>query len=465
MKSGLRRLKNAVAGPPVSFAPYGSRSNVFNLTGGTSSFSTYLRQYKANSTVFSIVSLLQSSAAGPTWHLYKKQPRDGRTRYTTTDQGSDQRTEVVKHAALSLWNSPNSFMSGFEFRERCNQHEELTGETWWVLDRESVTFPTSMWPIRPDRIEPITDPDSYLLGYVYTSPTGEQVPLEITDVISEMLPDPEDIYRGCGPVASLLPNVQQMRYATEYQRNLFLNSAEPRGVISVPNKLRDNEFKELIARWREGHLGYTRAGRVGVLENGATWTDSHINNRDLEYGTLRTNAREEIREAWRIHGAMIGLSDNINRANAETAKEMFNDDLLVPRLDRRRDTLNFKYLVLFGDDTVEFDYEPPVALDRETDNAELTAKANAVKTLVDAGFDPEEVCETVGLPYMSFVGLTAPSVPASPAEPAPVLPALPASTDDDNDSDDEDDDATIGNYLKHLMGINGHEFQHEGSRR
>jgi phage portal protein BeeE len=303
-------------------------------------------------------------------------------------------------------------------------------------------------------MEPITDPDSFLLGYVYTSPTGEQVPLELDDMISEMTPDPEDVYRGCGPIAPLLPNVQQIRYATEYQRNMFVNGAEPSGIIKAPTKVNDRDWKDFITRWRESHQGWSRAGRVGVLELGWDYVPNQINNRDLEYGTLRQNAREEIREAWRIHGAMLGLSDNINRANAETAKEMFNDDLLVPRLDRRRDTLNFKLLPMYGDDTVEFDYEPPVALDRETDNAELTAKANAAKTLVDAGYDPEQVCEEVGLPYMDFVGVVG-TAPVSPAEAAPTLPTL-------QQTDDEDDTMT-SNYLQHLIGINGHEF--ERSRR
>jgi phage portal protein BeeE len=345
-------------------------------------------------------------------------------------------------------------MSGFEFREGINQHMELTGETWWVLDREMVSFPTSMWYVRPDRMQPVPDPDDYLVGYIYTGPNGEQVPLTLDEVIQEKMPDPEDPYRGCGPIAPLLPNVQQIRYATEYQRNLFLNGAEPSGLITVPNKLRDPEFKELINRWRESHLGYTRAGRVGVLENGNTYTPNQINNRDLEYGSLRQNAREEIREAWRIHGASLGLSDNINRANAQTAKEMFNDDTLIPRLDRRRDTLNFKLLPMYGDDTVEFDYEPPVALDREEDNAELTAKANAAKTLVDAGYDPEQVCESVGLPYMDFLGVAG-TAPAAPPEPVPPLPSAAPAPEGAEQSDDD----VIGNYMKHLIGINGKEFK------
>src|SRR5271170_5993274 len=180
MKSGLRRFRNAVSGstPPISFSMRtDGRNNIFNLLGGTANYDTYLKQYKINGTVFAIVSLLQGSSAAPAWHMYKKVAQDGRVRYTTGDKGSDQRTEVMQHAAIQLWNKPNAFMSGFEFREGSNQHFELTGETYWVVEREVATFPTSLWYVTPSRMEPVRDPDKYLLGYIYTGPSGEQVPL------------------------------------------------------------------------------------------------------------------------------------------------------------------------------------------------------------------------------------------------------------------------------------------------
>ena len=144
MRSGLRRaLRNQGAGPPVPMSSYGyKRGLMFDLGASRQSREQQLRAYRRSGTVFSIVSLLQSAPAGPPWHLYKKQPVDGRRRYTTADKGSDQRVEVVSHAALSLWSKPNDFHSAFEFREGSNQHLELCGETFWVLNSEGTTFPT-----------------------------------------------------------------------------------------------------------------------------------------------------------------------------------------------------------------------------------------------------------------------------------------------------------------------------------
>ncbi len=461
MKSGLRRLRNQMSAPPVPLAPYGyRRGNMFDLGTGRASREQQMRAYGMSGTVFSIVSLLQQAAAFPNWHLYKKQPRDGRRRYSTGDVGDDQRTEVIQHPALSLWAKPNDFHSGFEFREGCNQHQELTGETFWVTNRENALgMPTSLWYVRPDRMEPVPSPEDYLVGWIYNGPNGEQVPLQLDEVILEKLPDPLDTFRGAGPVSSIMANIQQQRYATEYQRNLFLNGADPGGVVQVPNKMTDPEFDEFVDRWRESHQGVARAGRIGVLENGATWMPSGQTNKDLEYGNLRLANRDEIREAWRMHKSMLGTVEDVNRANAQTAEESFSAWMEIPRLERRKDTLNCKLLPMFGEgqsDTYEFDYDDPSPVNQEAANAELLVKAQAAQALISAGFEPSDVLEAVGLPDMD-VAEKATQAPALPPGWVPEAPALPSA------APQQDDGETVANYLKHLAGLNGHNYA--GSRR
>lgn len=411
-------------GPPVPLTSRNRRRGMmFDLGSGRANRETHMRAYTRSGTVFSIVSLLQQAPASIRWHLYAKAPADGRRRYAPHgDEGSDQRREVTRHAALTLWDKPNEFHSRFEFNEGSNQHLELTGETFWVLNRELTTFPTAMWYVRPDRMEPVPDPDDYLAGWLYNGPSGEQVPLKLDEVILEKLPDPLDPFRGTGPVSAVLDNIQQQDYATQYQRNLFLNGADPGGIITVPAKMSDPDFDQLVERWREMHQGIARAGRVGVLENGATWSTEGQTNKDLEYGNLRLANRDELREAWRIHKAMLGTSDDVNRANAETAEEIFGHWQTVPRLERRRDTLNHKLLPMFGpgeEDRHEFDFDNPVPESREQANAEMVAKAAAAQTLIAAGFDPAAVLEWAGLPDMPW---KPPAVPPQPDDQATVNP-------------------------------------------
>jgi hypothetical protein len=346
-------------------------------------------------------------------------------------------------------------------------------------------------------MEPVPDPDNFLVGWIYRGPNGEDVPLRADEVILEKRPNPLDPYRGAGPVASIMPNIQQQRYATEYQRNLFLNGADPGGVITVPNRLTEPQFDELVDRWREAHRGVARAGQVGVLEDGATWAPNAHTNKDMEYGQLRLANRDELREAWRIHKAMMGTSDDVNRANSQTAQEVFVAWQVLPRLNRRRDTLNNKLLPLFGnaDKTVEFDYEDPSPENAETAALELKEKAQAAQALVNAGYDPHDVLETVGLPDMDVVetATQAPAlppawVPAAPPAPetapagapavpaaresisvwasAPPIPQLPAATQEP-EAEPALDIAPLAAFLRHSLNgrMNGHAINGDSEAR
>jgi HK97 family phage portal protein len=257
------------------------------------------------------------------WRLYRSAP-SGR---------DEDRVEVTSHAALDLWNAPNPFTTGPAFREATQQHEELTGEQWWVIVRDGrFNIPLEVWPVRPDRMEPIPDPQDFLVGYIYRGPSGERIPLGVDDVLFLRRPNPIDPYRGMGVVQTILTDLDATKASAEWNRNFFLNSAEPGGIVEVDRRLDDEEFNEFRERWAEQHRGVSNAHRVGVLENGLKWVDRKYSMRDMEFTELRNVNREIIREAFGFPKPMLGSVDDVNRANAEAAAYVFAAWLIRPRL-------------------------------------------------------------------------------------------------------------------------------------
>jgi len=347
-------------------------------------------------TLFSIVHLLSNATSQIKWKLYR-----------TAQSGlAEDRTEVTRHLALDIWTKANAFYPRQEFVETSQQHLDLTGEAWWVVARDSrATIPMELWPVRPDRMEPVPHPTEFLSGYLYTGPDGEKVPLGLDEVIQLKMPNPLDPYRGMGPVQSLLTDLDSAKYSSEWNRNFFLNSAEPGGVIEVEKRLSDDEFDEMSTRWNEQHRGVSRAHRVAILEQGK-WVDRKFSMRDMQFTELRRVNRDTILEAFGMHRAMLGIVEDVNRANAEAGEVVFARWKIVPRLERIKGALNNDFLPLFGStgQGLEFDYDNPVPDDREADNAERTSRASAAKTLIDAGFDPDDVASAMGLPQMRFRG-------------------------------------------------------------
>ncbi len=357
-----------------------------------------LEIYGKVSTLFACVSKISNSAGSVKWRLYRTKTDQRRV---TAGPKAEDNTEIISHVALDIWNSPNPFYTGSRFVEAVQQHCDLSGEQRWLISRNPLSdMPLELWPIRPDRIIPVPDRDEFLKGYVYTSPDGEKIPLEVNEVVSVLMPNPMDPYRGLGPVQSLMTDLEAHRAAGMYNRNFFLNDATPGGIIEMDTRLSDGEWREFNERWRESHQGVSNAHRVAMIENGGKWKDTGYTMRDMQFTELRKVSTDMILEAFAMSPHMLGKEDTVNRATAEAAEDVFARWVLKPRLDRIKDALNHQLLPLFGSSGqgLEFDFDDPGLEDSEANNNALVAKSTAAKTLIDAGFDKTSVLEAVGLP-------------------------------------------------------------------
>lgn len=382
-----------------------SQSGTWGSFRRQSDTTAQLSAMEAVSVVFGIVDKLATGVSLVDWKLWRP-AASGKV---------EDRVEVTSHAALDTLNNPNDFYSRQELFEAAQQHHELTGEGWLVIGRAGRSIPLELWPIRPDRMDPIPSAERFLAGYAYRSPDGEVVPLPTNDVLFMRRPDPQNAFRGLGPIKPALVDIDSTRFAAEWNRSFFLNSAEPGGIVEVEKRLSDDEFDEMVTRWREQHQGVSQAHRVAILEQ-AKWVDRKYTMRDMQFAELRGVTATAIREAFGFPKFMLGDVDDVNRANSDASEAMFAKWLIVPRLERWKGILNRRYLPQFGSTAagLEFDYVNPVSEDTEAENASRTSKVNAVAALVPIGFKAKETLAAFGLPDIPF---------EKPEPPAPAVPA------------------------------------------
>lgn len=368
-------------------------------------------------TLFSIVNRCAEATASVEWKLYRS-AKIGK---------KDDRVEVPTHPALVVLNRPNSFTTRQELIESGQQHHDLTGETWLIIGRHPMsTMPIELWAVRPDRMAPVPCAENFIKGYIYMAPDGTKVPLGLDDVIMIRRPNPLDPYRGMGPVQAVMNHIDGERYASEWNRNFFINGAEPGGIIEVDRNLSDDEFDQMTARWRDQHRGLANAHRVAVLEQ-AHYIERKFNQKDMQFTELSNLSDEKIRRAFGFPKPMLGDTEDSNRAVAQAAEYVFARWLVVPRLERWKQALNTEFLPLFGTlgEGYEFDYESPVPEDEELETRERDSKVKAVVDLVGAGFEPSEVLSWLELPELPH---TTPAAPEPPLPmPAGVVSPAPAS--------------------------------------
>jgi len=105
-----------------------------------------------------------------------------------------------------------------------------------------------------------------------------------------------------------------------------------------------------------------------------------------------------------IPSSVLGITEDVNRANAEAAEYVFSKWLIEERLDRWKDWRNYQILPLYGKtgQGYEWDYESPVSENSAELNAAKTANSNAAVTMTKAGYDSAEVLSWLGMPEIPY---------------------------------------------------------------
>ena len=369
-----------------------ARGNTVNAPNQTSQ----LGALTSVSWLFAVVNRIAQSIAAQEWKLYRVQ--------------NGEREEIDDHPAISLWKSANPFITRQDFLETSQQHMELVGEMWWVLVRNGLGIPVELQVVRPDRMSPVPHPTEFISGYKYRlGSESETIDLDRDDVIYTRNPNPLDPYRGVGVVQSMMIDLGAERAASEWMYNFFKNSAEPGGVIEFPTTLQDADFERLVNRWRYQHQGVANAHRVAILERG-TWKDRKLTQRDMQFRELREFERDQILGAFGMPLPIMGITESVNRANAEAAEVMYARWLIRPRLLRIRAALNEKLLKLYPDgQTLMFDFVDPVPANRmETIQEGQIGYQNQILTLNEArsrfGADPVVTEEADDVPISNMAG-------------------------------------------------------------
>ncbi len=389
------------------------------VQGGTSR-TAELQSMSASAWLFSTINVIGTGLSSARWQVFLKE----------TGRGAE-REEVFGSPALMLWNDPSPFYTRPEFNKLISNHYSSTGEMWMVKIRDQVMgLPIELQPVRPDRMFPIPSPDEFLVGYEYRL-GSERIPLDLDDVIYTRNPHPTDPYRGISPISSITLDIASEKSAAAWTASAFQNDATPGGVLEFEETLDDDQFDNVMKHWRESHRGVNNARRIAVLERGKYKAVS-FSPRDMQMNDLRHLNRDLILGAFGMPKAMLGITEDVNRANAEAAEVVFARWILEPLLTLLEASLN-QYLIPEFNDREEFAFVDPVPANREADSRDaITGYKNDVLTLNEARLRMREGSvpdgdmfrrELTPAPAPNGGGVTLEAVP---------IKALPAAKAEDN---------------------------------
>lgn len=277
--------------------------------------------------------------------------------------------EADDQPAMKLLRHVNPFTSSSDLLYATAGFLKLNGNAFWYMVRNGSGEPTEIWTLRPDRMEVKKSENRYVAGYEYRNAKGSKVPFDVDEIIHFKKFNPLDPYRGVGTIKAAALAVDTDTSAASWNYNQFRNSAVPSGLLTTEQVLSKSVFERIRDQWQRNYGGVKNAKKVAVLEAGLDFKKVSLTPEEMDFLKQREYSRDEIMAMFRVPKTVLGITDDVNRANAEATDYVFAKRVVEPEIRFIIDKLNEFYLPMFGLDQDEyfFDYDDPVPENTELD--------------------------------------------------------------------------------------------------
>lgn len=279
-------------------------------------------------------------------------------------KGQDWRA-IEEHPLLDLLNNPNKFQSREEYLWLTTAYLLATGEAMWILDKPKN--PTEMVLFNPSKATVEFNEQEMVSGYTLSLSNGKQQKVPAENVVFLKLPSFKTPFRGTGVMEYVAASIDIDNFVQEYVRVFFFNDATPRGTLQTELEITEEIGKRILRQFTARHQGVKNAHKLAILEKGLKFATIDRSMQEMQLGDLEIRIRDRILSAFRVPKSVIGIIDEVNRANAEASDRNFSKRAVLPRLRFIQAQINQRMVPKFGDArNLWFEFENPVMEDELT---------------------------------------------------------------------------------------------------
>lgn len=298
-----------------------------------------LEAYKTSLYVFAAVNRIATKAASVPFHLYRVKGSKG------------EQEEVTSHQIIDLLYRPNTYQTRVEFAEISLTNLLLTGESFVYKVRNSKGMPAELINLRPDRMTVVAGREVPVLRYEFAKGDGTKALFAPEDIVHVKLPNPTNQLAGLSPLVAGSKRVDTEIHASNEQYSLFANSARPDALIKVKSGLDKADRDELRSKWNNRHRGSGNSGKIAVLSGDVDYQQISLTPRELDHIESMKLLRDDIFLLFGIPKSAMGITEDVNRANAEVGMELFMTECILPHLTRYWEKMNEEMVIPdFGDE-------------------------------------------------------------------------------------------------------------------
>jgi HK97 family phage portal protein len=258
--------------------------------------------------------------------------------------------QVRAHPVDTLFNwRANPELSPFQLKETLTGWAVTHGNGIAEIETDQVGRVLNLWPIHPDRIEFIREPDTDALVYRVSNGAKGKVDLS-----------PDQVFHvrgfGNGPVglsvvAYAAQSLGWARAIEIFGATFFGESLNPAGFIESPKQIGTDAKTKLRVELDNLHKGPYRSNRWAILDEGMKWNKLSTQPNDAQFlESLQFQVEQVCR--WmgvpphKVHHLLRMTFNNVEQMNTEVVV-----DSITPWAIRWEEEANFK---LFGQNRAGF---------------------------------------------------------------------------------------------------------------
>ena len=272
--------------------------------------------------VLACVRVLSESIASLPFNVYRRLP------------GGGKEIAEEQHLHEVLCYQPNSWMTGFEFRELMQSWLLLWGNAYAYIKGGRQGGVTELIPLHPSRME-VKRLSNGKLRYYYTEPT---TPIQPQVSVTEYRQDEifhlrwlsSDGVTGFIPTTLSRDAIGLARATELHSGSFFGNGATPGTYIETDQPHKPEALARFKQQWDDAHAGPDKAYKTVVMPFGFHRKQLEIRNDTSQLIETRKYQVEEIARAYRVPPHLLGDLHNVRHSTVEQSAIDFVTFSLLP---------------------------------------------------------------------------------------------------------------------------------------
>lgn len=237
-----------------------------------------------------------------------------------------------------------------ELLEATSKSMDMYGEAFWYFSKgETYARPMGVYIMDPTCVTVYVSGEK-VTGYIYQK-DNENIVMELDEVMHWFDEDPRTPFRGYGPMQAAGWFIKSARYVITYVNNFIENNAIPAGVVVAKGDVDSGDWELFKKQWIERYSGIDNSGKTGFVRGSdLDFIKTGLSLDEMDFEKIKNSTRDDVMFMFGVSKPMAAIFDDINRASATVARQLFAMTFTKPVLKALTRKLTKKVAGWYGKD-------------------------------------------------------------------------------------------------------------------